>query len=240
MAAPGSAASAPHLDRDAMKPVKIVIIVAGSASFGLNSLATLLREPSLRGSTLALVDINAEGLGLVYRLAERMNGAWDTGLTIERTTDRRAVLDGADFVVCSIEVGPREELWRLDWEVTLRHGVRQPYAENGGPGGFAHAARNIPHVMDIARDMERLCPDAWLINLSNPLPRLCRAVTKYTSVKVVGLCHQIGYGYAMAGGLLADVTGVPIPSVMLDPDAVHDGPYWDLVGEVLPEVGTAI
>src|SRR5205085_1086377 len=119
-----------------MKPVKIVIIGAGSASFGLNSLATLLREPALRGSTLALVDTNAEGLRLVHRLAERMNKEWDAALTIESNTDRRAVLDGADFVVCSIEVGPREELWRLDWEVTLRHGLRQPYAENGGPGRF--------------------------------------------------------------------------------------------------------
>src|SRR5919202_2011076 len=204
MTAPGSAASAPHLDRDGMKPVKIVIIGAGSASFGLNSLATLLREPSLRGSTLALVDINADGLGLVYRLAERMNGQWDAGLTIDPTTDRRAVLDGADFVVCAIEVGPREELWRLDWEVTLRHGLRQPYAENGGPGGFAHTARNTPHILDIARDMERPCPGALLVMLSNPLPRLCRAVTKYTSSAVVGLCHGIGYGHGMARIPLAD------------------------------------
>src|SRR2546421_10541090 len=158
MAAPGSAASAPHLDRDAMKPVKIVIIGAGSASFGLNSLATLLREPSLRGSTLALVDINAEGLGLVYRLAERMNGAWDTGLTIERTTDRRAVLDGADFVVCSIEVGPREELWRQDWAVTLGHGLRRPYAENSGPAAVAPASRKVPPILDISPTIECLCP----------------------------------------------------------------------------------
>ncbi|MCA1599668.1 MAG: alpha-glucosidase/alpha-galactosidase, partial [Chloroflexi bacterium] len=156
-----------------MKPVKIVIIGAGSASFGLNSLATLLREPALRGSALALVDHNADGLRLIHALAERMNTAWDAGLTIESDTDRRALLEGADFVVCSIEVGPREELWRRDWETTLRHGLRQPYGENGGPGGFAHAARNIPHILDIARDMERLCPTALFVNLSNPLPRLC-------------------------------------------------------------------
>src|SRR5437879_1983817 len=109
-----------------MKPIKIVIVGAGSASFGLNALATLLREHALRGGTLARVDTNAEGLGLVDRLAERTNKEWDAGLTVERTTDRRAGLHGADFVVCSIEVGPREELWRQDWEVTLRHGLRQP------------------------------------------------------------------------------------------------------------------
>src|SRR5579875_1666054 len=104
-----------------MRALKIVIIGAGSASFGLNALATLLREPVLRGSTLALVDQNAEGLRLVRRLAKRMNQEWDTGLEIVITTDRRAVLEDADFVVCSIEVGPREELWRRDWEITLRH-----------------------------------------------------------------------------------------------------------------------
>ncbi len=212
-----------------MKSVKVTIIGAGSASFGLNALATLLREPSLRGSTLALVDHNAQGLALVHRLAERMNEEWDAGLTIESNTDRRALLAGSDFVVCAIEVGPREELWRRDWEIAVRHGVRQPYAENGGPGGFAHTARNIPHVLDIARDMERLCPKALFVNVSNPLPRLCRAVAKYTSITPIGLCHQIGRGYLVAGILLADLVGVEIPSVLLDVDAPHDRPYWDVV-----------
>lgn len=209
-----------------MKPVKVVIIGAGSASFGLNSLATLLREPALRGSTLALVDLNAEGLGLVHGLAERMNRQWDAGLSIESSPDRRAVLADADFVVCSIEVGPREDLWRQDWEITLRHGLRQPYSENGGPGGLFHAARNIPHILDIARDMERLCPRAPFICLSNPLPRLCRAVAKYSAITPIGLCHQIGHGYGMAGIMLAERCGVEVPAAMLDPDVPHDRAYF--------------
>lgn len=223
-----------------MKPVKIVIIGAGSAIFGLNALATLLREPSLRGSTLALVDTNGEGLGLVHRLAERMNQEWEAGLTVESNVDRRAVLDGADFVVCSIEVGPREELWRQDWELTLRHGLRQPYAENGGPGGFAHTARNIPHVLDIARDMERLCPHALFVNLSNPLPRLCRAVAKYTTITPVGLCHQIGYGYQMAGVALADRFGLDVPPVLLDPAAPHDRAFYQVAHAFEAQVGEVI
>lgn len=223
-----------------MKPVKIVIIGAGSASFGLNALATLLREPALRGSTLALVDKNAEGLALVHRLAERMNREWAAGLAIESNTDRRAVLDGADFVVCSIEVGPREELWRQDWEVTLRHGLRQPYAENGGPGGFAHTARNVPHILDIARDMERLCPRALFVNLSNPLPRLCRAVAKYTAITPVGLCHQIGHGYLMAGMALADRFGLEAPPVLLDPDVPHDRAFYAVAHRFEAAVGAVI
>ncbi|HVC79289.1 MAG TPA: hypothetical protein VNL35_02160 [Chloroflexota bacterium] len=223
-----------------MKPVKITIVGAGSASFGLNALATLLREPSLRGSTLALVDQNVRSLALVHRLAERMNEQWDAGLTIESHTDRRVLLADADFVVCAIEVGPREELWRRDWELTLRHGMRQPYAENGGPGGFAHTARNIPHVLDIARDMERLCPKALFVNVSNPLPRLCRAVAKYTSITPVGLCHQIGRGYSVAGILLADLVGVEVPSVMLDPDAPRSRPYWDIAHAFQAKVAAVI
>jgi alpha-galactosidase len=209
-----------------MRPLNIVIIGAGSANFGLNSVATLLREPELCGSTLALVDTNGEGLEFVHRLSERINHAWDAGLTIKSSTDRCAVLEGADFVVCAIEVGPREELWRQDWETTLRHGLRQPYAENGGPGGFAHAARNIPHFLNIARDMEQLCPKALFVILSNPVPRLCRAVAKYTSITPVGLCHQIIHGYFSIGRLMSDRIGVPIPEVMQDPQATQDEAYW--------------
>ena len=131
-----------------MLPTKIAVIGAGSAIFGLNTLAALMRSEVLKGSHLALVDRDAETLGLVARLAERLNREWDAGMTVTAHTDHREALPGAAFVVLSIEVPPREELWRSDWEIPLRHGVRQPYAENGGPGGFAHAARNIGPVMD--------------------------------------------------------------------------------------------
>src|SRR5437879_973758 len=119
-----------------MKPTKIVVIGAGSANFGLNALATLIRSERLHGSTLALVDINAEGLAVVTRLAQRLNKEWKAELTIESASDLGAALDGASFVISSIEVPPREKLWRLDWQIPLRHGVRQPYGENGGAGGF--------------------------------------------------------------------------------------------------------
>ncbi|MGD2041601.1 MAG: alpha-glucosidase, partial [Anaerolineae bacterium] len=148
-----------------MKP-KVVIIGAGSAIFGLGTLATLMRSPRLRGSTLALVDLNAEGLSLIDALARRLNCEWDAGLNIECSTQRRAVLPGADFVIVAIEVGPREGLWQRDWEIPLQFGVRQPYGENGGPGGLAHTLRQVPEMLAIARDMEELCPHAWLINFA--------------------------------------------------------------------------
>ena len=199
----------------APRPPKIAIIGAGSSSFGPNTLATLLRTPALRGAGLALVDLDEVSVQRVARVARRMNESWDAGMRISATTDRREALPGADYVIISIEVPPREALWRQDWEVTRKHGLRQPYGENGGPGGLMHALRQIPPFLDIARDMEALCPHAWLINYSNPLPRITRAVTKATAVKIVGKCHQLKVGYAMAGMLLADRYGLAVP------DGVH-------------------
>jgi alpha-galactosidase len=159
-----------------MPAVKIVIIGAGSASFGLNTIASILRNHSLSGSSLMLVDFDEQALAEMERLANRLNLTWSSNMTIRASLERRELLKGAHFVVVSIEVPPRESLWRLDWEIPQRHGLRQPYAENGGPGGLMHACRQIPPFMDIVRDIEDLCPDAWLINFSNPLPRITRAV----------------------------------------------------------------
>ena len=145
------------------------------------------------------------------RLAEKMNLAWDAGMTITGTTRRTDVLPGADFVIVSVQVGQRETVWEMDWQIPLRHGVRQPYAENGGPGSLVHTCRNLPLILDIARDMERLCPDAWYINLVNPLIRLTLGVHRYTKIKVLGLCHQLLWGYAMAAAILSDRYGIPIP-----------------------------
>jgi alpha-galactosidase len=215
-----------------MKP-KVVIIGAGSAIFGLGTLATLVRSERLRGSRLALVDLNADGLGLIDALARRLNREWDAELTIESSTHREDVLPGADFVIVSIEAGPREGLWRRDWEIPLQFGVRQPYGENGGPGGLAHTLRQVPQVLAIAQDMERFCPDAWLINFSNPLPRLCLAVSRYSRIRAVGLCHQVNVAYMMAGVALADRFGVDVPPG-LSSDAHPD--VWPKAGHLADQM----
>lgn len=194
-----------------MNKRKIVIIGAGSASFGPTTLATILRSNLLRGSDLVLVDLDGQAAEYAACVARRMNDAWDARMAITATTDRREALQSATHVVVSIEVAPREALWRLDWEIPLIHGLRQPYAENGGPGGFIHTCRQIPAHLAIARDMEALCPQAWMILFSNPLPRLVRAISKFTSIKVVGKCHQINVGYALAAALLRDEYGFDVP-----------------------------
>ena len=192
-------------------PPKIVCIGAGSAVFGLSNMATIVRSKRLRGAELVLVDIDESGLKTMTRLAQMMNQAWDSEMMIWSTTEREEALPGADFVVVSVQVGPREEVWELDWKIPLKHGVRQPYAENSGPGAFAHTARNAPLILAIAQDMERLCPDAWFLNFTNPMIRLTWVVHRYTKIKAVGLCHQLFWAYAMAAAVLADRWGLQIP-----------------------------
>ncbi len=109
-----------------MLPTKIVVIGAGSAIFGLNTLAALLQEERLRGSHLALVDRNPESLDAVASLADRISREWGAGMTISAHTHHAEALPDAGFVVLSIEVPPREGLWRSDFEIPLKHGVRQP------------------------------------------------------------------------------------------------------------------
>lgn len=193
---------------------KIVVIGAGSASFGPGTLASLLQSKLLAGSTITLVDVDEQALSDMALLAKRLNTEWQAGMTMRATVDRRKALAGAGFVVVSIEVPPREKLWRLDWQIPLKHGLRQPYGENGGPGGLMHAFRQIGPFMELVRDVQELCPEAWLINFSNPLPRIVRAVTKHSAVKIVGKCHQIDVGYGIAAVLLADHFGFDQPQCL--------------------------
>jgi alpha-galactosidase len=213
-----------------MLPTKIVVIGAGSASFGLNTLGAMMRSRKLAGSELALVDQNADTLAIVLRLAERLNREWNAQIKLSAYTHHVNALPGAGFVVSAIEVPPRERLWRSDYEIPLRHGVRQPYAENGGPGGFAHAARNIGPVLAIAHAMEQACPDAWFINYTNPMIRICDAIHRYSKIKVIGLCHQIHAGYGLVGFLLADRLGIDLPAGQVSTFA--DPKYWHILGEI--------
>ncbi len=203
-------------------PATITVIGAGSASFGENTLSALLRSKRLRGSRLRLVDRNPQSLDVVYRLAQRLNAEWEAEFTLSAHTSHAEALEGAHFVVSAIEVGAREGLWRRDFEIPLRYGVRQPYAENGGPGGFAHAARNIGPILEIVRAMEQICPQAWLINFTNPMIRICEAVQRYSKIRVVGLCHQIYIGYVMVGVALARDLGIEVPPELVGTHAAID------------------
>ena len=192
-------------------PTKIVCIGAGSYSFGLTTLVSLLRNQTLKGSQLVLVDRDEAHLSIMYKLIAWLNDVWDAQMHVDAYTHHRDALQDTHFVINAIEVGPREGLWESDYRIPLKYGVRQPYAENSGPGGFAHAARNILPVLEIARDMEALCPNAWLINFTNPMQRICAAVHRHSPIKVIGLCHQLSAGYAMVGKALTGTLDIFVP-----------------------------
>ena len=192
---------------------KIVLIGAGSAQFGTDMLCDLFAaRDELEGSTIVLVDINPVALEIMAQVARRLNEATGQPFLIEATTDRVEALPNAQFVIISIAV-KRNELWRLDFQIPLKHGVKHVLGENGGPGGLFHAMRNIPIILDICRDIERLCPDALVLNFTNPEGRICLAVTRYTDLQFVGLCHGIG----MAQHAIGQALGIPPDDI--DPKA---------------------
>ena len=115
------------------------------------------------------------------------------GLIIEQTTDRRAAFDGAGFVVNATAID-RNRLWKLDWEVPRKYGIRHTLGENGGPGGLMFTLRTLPLVFDFVREMQELCPQALFINFSNPESRIILALGKYSPIRALGLCHGIFMG----------------------------------------------
>jgi alpha-galactosidase len=170
--------------------VKIVLVGAGSSIFGYNSVLNAANISELNGSEFILHDIDEARLNSMTELVEMINQETDANLEINQTIEPEEALRDADFVIVSIEV-ERMKRWRLDWEIPYRHGVKQVIGENGGPGGLFHTWRNIPPILDIAYTMEEVCPDAWLLNYTNPVPRICLAIERYTDIKSVGLCQEV-------------------------------------------------
>ena len=191
-----------------MNSTKIVFIGAGSMSFGLSMFRDLFSSRELTGSTLALVDLNEAQLERMFQLALRLNTVSGAGLKIEKTTNRLEALPGAGFVINSIAID-RNRLWKLDFEVPRRYGIRHTLGENGGPGGLFFTLRTVPAIMDIVRDMEALCPQAYFLNYSNPESRLVLALGMYSKIRAIGLCH----GVFMGQSDVAKIMGLPFEKV---------------------------
>jgi len=171
---------------------KIVLIGAGSANFGMRTLGDIFNSDVLQGSTIVLHDIDAKALANVEAIGQQYLREQGLPFTLSATTSRREALKGADLCVISIEVGNRFELWEQDWHVAQQYGIRQVFGENGGPGGLFHALRIIPPILEICGDIMDLCPEAHVVNFSNPMSRVCLAAKrKYPDLKLVGLCHEI-------------------------------------------------
>jgi alpha-galactosidase len=183
---------------------RIVLVGAGSVVFTRNLLADILSSPALRTADIVLHDIDPERLTTAERMARWTAQALGAAPTISAHLDRRAALRGADFVVNTIQVGGARAT-QVDFDVPARFGLRYTIADTVGVGGVFRGLRTVPIVLGIARDMAEVCPAAWLLNYTNPLAIVVRAVAEANSIKVVGLCHSVFWTIDTLAGYL----GVP-------------------------------
>ena len=167
---------------------KLVLIGAGSAMFTRGLVADMITATDMGVWELGLVDIDQQALEVAASLSEHMINAKGAPITVSASTDRREVLPNADVVVCTIGVGGRRA-WEEDVFIPRKYGIYQPVGDSVMPGGISRAQRMIPAMVDIARDVKTLCPDAWFFNYSNPMTANCAAVRKVTGLNIVGLCH---------------------------------------------------
>ncbi len=170
---------------------RIVLIGAGSREFARALVHDLVLEKPLhdvRALHVVMVDLDAVQLELMCGYARQCAQAVGAPVTFEATTDRRTALSGADFVLISVAV-KRMELWEQDFRVPFAYGLQHTYGENGGPGAAFHALRNFQIVIPICRDVEEICPNAWVLNFTNPEARILTAMLTLTKVKAIGLCH---------------------------------------------------
>ena len=168
---------------------KIVLIGAGSTVFARNLLGDILSYPELATATLTLYDIDAERLRTSEVVAQRLAQAHGAHPIIEATTDRRAALAGADYAIAMIQVAGYRPGTVVDFEIPRKYGLRQTIADTLGIGGILRALRTIPVLLDIAHEMEELCPAVTFLNYVNPMAMNCWALQQETRIKTVGLCH---------------------------------------------------
>jgi alpha-galactosidase len=169
---------------------KLVLIGAGSAMFTQGLVADMILAPELGPWELGLVDIDPQALETAMGLCRRMVEAKSAEITLTASTDRRELLPGADVVVTTIGVGGRRG-WEMDVFIPRKYGIYQPVGDSVMPGGISRAMRMIPALVEIARDVQALCPGAWFFNYANPMTANCWAIRRATGVPVVGLCHGV-------------------------------------------------
>lgn len=188
---------------------KIAFIGAGSVVFTKNLLGDILEYPELREAEIALHDIDADRLASAEKMAHYVAGVRGAAPRVTTHDDRRAALDGADYVINMVQIGGHEATLR-DFEIPARYGLRQTIADTLGIGGIFRTLRTADHMLALGRELAELCPRAWLLNYTNPMAMLCWLVYAGTPTqKVVGLCHSVQFTIDE----LARLVGVPVDEV---------------------------
>ncbi len=188
---------------------KVTFIGAGSTVFAKNLMGDIWSYPELAEATICLMDIDAKRLKQSQQVAGHIIKALGNSPAVECTTDRRQALAGADYVVCMIQVGGYEPATVIDFEIPKQYGLRQTIADTLGIGGIMRGLRTIPVLIDIAKDMEALCPEALLINYANPMCMNQWALSRASDIRTVGLCHSVP---GTAHELARDI-GIPFEDV---------------------------
>jgi alpha-galactosidase len=188
--------------------VKIAFIGAGSLGFTRGLARDILTFPLLKDATLALMDIDPERLEFAQKAVQRIVDLGQYPAKVEATLDRVEALKGADAVLCTILAGGLD-VWRHDIEIPKRYGIDTNIGDTRGPSGVFRALRTIPVMLSIVHDMERYCPDAILLNYTNPMAMLCRAMQRESTIRLTGLCHSV-QGSAM---MLARWIGAPYDEI---------------------------
>ena len=183
-------------------PLKISVIGAGSATFSLGLVKDLCLTPNLSGSLVHFMDIDSERLDMIHKLAERYSKELGSDLRVESTTSRTEVLQDADFVISLAAVKSHYHQADLR-DVIAKHGYYHSLGASV-PGSYY----NLNLMMEIVRDMEEICPDAWLIQSGNPVFTGCTQMTRNSNIKICGLCHG-HYGVLE----IAKVLGIPIDNI---------------------------
>ena len=173
--------------------MKVAFVGAGSTVFAKTLIGDLLSIPEFAGpeTTLALMDVEAERLRTSEIVAGRVAAAVDAKPRVEATLDRRAALDGADYVLTMFQVGGYRPATVIDFDVPQRFGLRQTIGDTLGIGGIMRGLRTIPVLLDVCRDMEQLCPDALLLQYVNPMAMLSWAVARASPIRTVERSERI-------------------------------------------------
>ena len=178
---------------------RITFIGAGSIGFTRGLVRDLLTFPLLRDATLVLMDVDRERLEFADKSVRRIIELGKYPAQVETTMDRAVALKGSDVVLCTILAGG-VDVWQHDILIPKKYGVDTNVGDTRGPSGIFRALRTIPVMLDIAKDMERYCPTAVLLNYTNPMAMLCRAIQRTSPIVVTGLCHSVqGTAEMLAG-----------------------------------------
>ena len=188
--------------------IKITFIGAGSLGFTENLVRDILTFPLLQDVTLALMDINIERLQFAHAAVEKIIDAGRYPAKVMATLDRAEALKDANVVLTTILAG-NTETWRHDIEIPMKYGVDTNVGDTRGPSGIFRFLRTLTPMMEIVKDMEKYCPDAVLLNYTNPMAMLCGALQRLTIIPVTGLCHSV-QGTAM---MLAGWIGAPVDEI---------------------------